>query len=246
LPKQDNLTESELIPQKGERALIVGQTGTGKTFLVIWLLERMAGSPFVIYDTKSEDKFTKLPSSAVVTSWSQVLDAIDDHELDYIIFRPPVSDIAEPKILDGYLQRHYDDLPDVAAYVDEIYTFHNGGRAGPGLLALLTRGRSRGISTIISTQRPAWLSNFALTEAQKFYVLNLIDKKDKKRLGDVIPDFADAPRLDPYHFYFYLSGSEKYLLMKPVKADKKFITGYVDEIVKVAADAPKAKSSNWI
>lgn len=64
------------------------------------------------------------------------------------------------------------------------------GRAGSGLIALLTRGRSKGISVLMSTQRPAWLSRFCFTEAQKYYIYRLTDRRDSKVLGEYIRVFS--------------------------------------------------------
>jgi hypothetical protein len=49
----------------------------------------------------------------------------------------------------------------------------------PGeVMALLTRGRSRNITTITASQRPAFLSRFALTEANHFFVFRDSTQQD--------------------------------------------------------------------
>lgn len=217
-----------IIPTAGEHAVLVGQNGSGKTVLACWLLLRIPEAPGIIYDTKIEPKFTKLPASRVVTSMEAALELKDNPEVDYIIVRPPVEMMREPMALDEMLWQHYLHFSHCFAYIDEAYTFHSNGNAGPGLIALLTRGRSRGISTIVSTQRPVRISRFCFTEAKKAYVLRLVDKADRKRIDDIIPNYSDMPQPVKHGFYFFDAGMEAPILFKPVSIDKSFVTGYVD------------------
>lgn len=227
--KRDQLTSfGSILPEAGERAVIVGFTGSGKTGFACWLMRRIPRSPIVIYDTKEENKFTRLPGSRVAFTWGQVLEQFDNPETDYIVFRPPVEDLVDPAALDDYLFRHYMELKGADAYVDEAYSFHNNARPGKGLVALLTRGRSRGISTIISTQRPTWLSRFVFTESQRFYIFRLLDKSDRKRLTDVIPGFIDLPEPVRHGFYYFRSGDDEVKAHRPIKLDPGIDTGYVD------------------
>jgi hypothetical protein len=130
---------------------------------------------------------------------------------------------------------HYLHFKHCPAYIDEAYTFQINGRAGRGLLALLTRGRSRGISTIISTQRPVRLDRACITEARKVYVFALSDNADKKRLDDVIPNFSKLPRPPKHGFYFFEVGMDDPTLMQPIKLDPAFDTGYTDKAGEVKA-----------
>lgn len=224
------------IPQSGERALIVGQTGSGKTAFATWLIMRIPIAPIILYDTKEEEKFPKLSNSIIVESMDGVKKHYDDPQVDYIVLRPPVEMLSKPTELDDYLMYHYTHFRHSVAYIDEAYTFHNHGRAGPGLVALFTRGRSRGITTIISTQRPVMVSRFAITEAQKVYAFRLGDKQDRKRLGDVIPNFADLPLPPKHGFYYYESGEDSPELYKPIKLDAALDTGYTDATPEIQDD----------
>lgn len=216
-------------PQKGEHALVVGQNGSGKTAFVCWLVEHIPEAPGVIYDTKDEPKFAKLPASIVVETMAEAIEYRDNPEYDYIVVRPPVLMMREPKQLDQMLWEHYEHFHHCFAYIDEAYTFQLNGRAGPGLTALLTRGRSKGISTIISTQRPVRLDRFCITEAKKVYVFRLTDMADKKRLDDVIPNFSKLPAPPKYGFYYFAEGEDAAELMRPIKLDASMNTGYTDQ-----------------
>lgn len=228
-----NNQKIDIIPASGERAFIVGQTGSGKTAFACWLVKRTPITPFVIFDTKEETKFEKFDNSVVVSSWDSVLAATiqndDENPLpDYIVFRPPVEELSDPGALDNYLARFYADFRNAGCFIDEAYTFHKAATAGPGLTGLLTRGRSRGLTTIMCAQRPAWISRFAITETQKQYIFKLVDKRDKKTLADIIEDFDKLP--DPVKFGFWYSeiGLDKPIQFAAVKLDNEFETGYTD------------------
>jgi DNA helicase HerA-like ATPase len=173
----------------------------------------------------------------------EMLEAYDDATIDYIIVRPPVEMLGSPQELDDYLFYHYAHLRDSVCYIDEAYTFHNNGRAYRGLIALLSRGRSRGITTIISTQRPRGISLLCITEAQKVYVFRLADRNDRKRIGDIIPNF-DEYRLPPKHgFYYFESGEDNAHLFRPVTLDRSLDTGYTDEPATEDDDAVRYNQS---
>lgn len=215
-----------IVPKHGERALIIGQTGSGKTAFARFLLTRMPGS--IIYDTKHEPKFNRL-SKKVVKTVAEAMEAFrEDDKLEYVIVRPPVAVSFEPKLLDEMLMEHYETARNVTAYLDEVYQFHLGGKAGSGLLALLTRGRSRGITTVMSTQRPMWLSRFCLTEAQRFYIFNLVDKRDWKTISEIVPGSEKLAKLPRYHFYYYDYDLDRPVLYAPVPFDREG-EGYTDE-----------------
>ena len=219
---------TSFIPEAGERALIVGQTGSGKTAFATWLLERIPTSPIVIYDTKEEEKFPALPNSRLVHNQTDCDEAINDLTVDYVIFRPPVDQQGNPEILDGYLWHHYQHYKGIVAYIDEGGTFHRNTRAFKGLIALMARGRSRGITTILSTQRPVGISRSIISEAQKVYAFKLGDRRDRKVLSEVVPNFDHLPLPPKHGFYFFESGQDAAALFEPITLPAKYETGYVD------------------
>lgn len=239
-----NSLASDIVPQKGERALTIGQTGSGKTVFNRWLLTRIENSPTIIYDTKEEPKFNSLPNSSRVTSWDNVVRAVDNPAIDYVIFQPPLRDSADPEIMDRYLERHYQQFHDCTAYIDEIYQFHKGAHSGPGLLGLLTRGRSKGITTLMSTQRPKFLTRFAISETQKFYVMKITFNDDRKALADFIPDYdaKNPPDLPEHGFLFYKTGDNSSRIFGAVKMDEKDPKEYTDPV----AVETVVRRHNWL
>lgn len=238
--------EGGFLPARGERTLIVGQTGSGKSVFEHWLLARHESAPIVIYDTKEEPKFETLKNSRIAETLNQVNELLDEPSVDYIIFRPHVSIVSDPHALDDLLYYHYSNWRDVSAFIDEITSFHNNGRAGNGLVGLLTRGRSRGITTVMASQRPRWLSTFALTESQKYYIFKLVDKKDRDRVGDVVPDFSKMKQPPKYHFYFFEHGMEKAELYKPIDIDPDINTGYTDKVKDQPGGSDTLSRYEWL
>lgn len=233
------MSQTSFIPEPGERALIVGQTGSGKTAFAIWLLQRIPHAPIIIYDTKIEPKFDKLLPNIVVEHVEQIPEALEDEKIDYIIVRPPAELLGEPRELDDYLWFHYMHCHGVPAFIDELVTIQINGKAGKGLMSLMQRGRSKGITTIMCTQRPVRVDRSCVTEASKAYIFRLTDKADKKRLDDVIPNFSALANPPKHGFYFYETGEDHPVLMAPIKLDASLDTGYVD-VSQASPDEPGA------
>jgi energy-coupling factor transporter ATP-binding protein EcfA2 len=244
----------DLIPKRGERAFVTGQTGSGKSaFVAQFLLPRIDMSPIIIYDTKDEPKFDALKPARVVATQEQLDDAYRDQEIDYIIVRPPISVTSDPDALDDMLYHHYEYYPDSVCYIDELYQFVRNFRAGRGLQGLLTRGRSRGITTIMASQRPAFIPMFALTESQKFYIFFLAHEDDRKRIAKVIRGFGELPDPVVHGFYFYeLGPGNQITKYGPIKLDKALDVGYTDITVSPEAgpgsspELPKNSGKVWI
>ena len=225
-----DISVTSFIPAKGEHAILIGKTGSGKTSLAIWIMLRIPTAPIVIYDTKLEPKFTKLPASKVVITIEEMMEAAQDVTVDYVIVRPPETMLGEPAKLDDYLWRQYLSLPDTVAYLDEGAEFHtSGGSPFKGLLSLMARGRSKGITTIVSTQRPLKISRSIVSEMTKAYIFMMQDRRERQVLDNLIPEFSRLPLPKAHAFYFWETGLNTAVLYEPIQLDKAFVTGYTDE-----------------
>ena len=223
------MKNKSILLQRGQRGIIVGQTGSGKTIGAIWQLQQSALSPVIILDTKGEPAFNKIARGETEPGAGDAerLEIYDDGETflkawkrrdqpEYIIVRPSAEEIAEPLAMDLILTGIYNAGKSCLVYIDEAYQWHIAGRAGPGLVGLLTRGRSKGMTTLISTQRPAWISRFCFSEAQKFYIYRLSDKRDMKTLAEYIHDFSNKTVAKKHHFWYYNVDMEACLSYRPV------------------------------
>ncbi len=164
--------------ERGQRALVLGRTGSGKTTGALWLVSRSPG-PWVLLNIKYDEAMSKcgpdcpMDVGAILKAQrdSRVVvvhpEAFDQQTLDDFIF-----DLAESKAATGLC-------------IDELlYVSKGNGQAGQGVLAWLTRGRSRKQSFIGCTQRPANVSNYLYSEADYYMLYNLKLEKDWAKIRE--------------------------------------------------------------
>lgn len=219
---------ADILLKPGQHGIIIGQNGSGKSVGAIWLMQHIPIAPVIILDTKGEAAFddvgrddervTEFDSgSEFVKNWKR------DINSEYILVRPTSLEMSDPGEMDNILGEIYSKARPCLVYIDEAYQWHINGQAGAGLIGLLTRGRSKKISVLISSQRPAWISRFCYTECKRFYVYRIQDRRDRKVIAEYIPDFAEKNIAPKYHFWYYdyeLEGAELYQPVEmPVKRE---------------------------
>lgn len=199
---------ADIFVRPGERGIIFGQTGSGKSVMLQEQARRATAAPVIVMDTKIDEGFEQLANererSEIVENqrdFKKWLEKPRRKMPDYLIVRPKSDEVTDPDVLDGYAQMAY-NLQHCYFLVDEAYQLHKNGQALPGLVALLTRGRSRKIGVVLCTQRPKWISLFCLTESSKFLVFYLQLADDRARIAEVIP-YNRKLNPEKYHFYFY-------------------------------------------
>lgn len=232
------LAPKDFFPQRGERSFTVGSTGGGKSKFMRWMLPYVDITPIVIYDTKGEESFNTLERSRIVERHADIAKAAADVSIDYVIYRPAVNLLADKGQMDNMLFWHYNNLPRTGLLIDELTDFTNQVKPGMGLLAILSRGRSRGITAMLCTQRPAWIPMICITEAQKYFIFR-IKPRDMEKIGDCagIPpkiengkkvEFGDLQDPPEFGFWFYSARLKEPELFKPIRLEHGTDTGYVD------------------
>jgi hypothetical protein len=197
-------------PAKGEHALVVGQNGSGKSYLLQELIRQADIAPIFIIDTKGDNGFLTVnrPDETLtvfdggIMKFERFIKQPARKIPEYVVIRPPDSEVTVPEVLDYYIQliRDHFKKPCVIV-VDELYMLHRNGRCGPGLAGALTRGRSRDQRLYGASQRPGWISRFCLSEVNHYYVFRLVDIEDRKRLTFIGLDKARP--LEQFRFYEY-------------------------------------------
>lgn len=222
--------------ERGQRGLLIGKTGSGKTQDALFQLANTPMHPVIIFDTKIDDAFFSLSDFEndihleLCQSFDEFLklSKLTRADMpDYILVRPPSLEVIDSAELDKYLQLSYAKFGSCFIYLDEVFHWHSGKSPLPGLMELLTRGRSKGKTVLMGNQRPVNISRSCFTECDKFYVHRLLDFRDKQTLDYVVPEFSYLENPPRFHFYFYdTSGDDPIKLFKPVpetKVDKKKI-----------------------
>lgn len=173
----------------GERCLVVGKTGSGKTTTINYLIEKRQVEPVIVMDMKIDSAFdslatrekgkvfNELPRGNFSKRWSGS---------PFFVVRPSAIEASDVGTLDDWLFEVAESSRNTLFVIDEGYMLHNEGRAGKGIVSLLTRGRSRGNGAIIGSQRPRWLSKFCLTEAEHYFCMMLKNEDDRKIMAQVM------------------------------------------------------------
>lgn len=191
----------------GERAIVAGRTGSGKSSLARWLLVRSVGH-WVILNPKHTKAFNSLPDSNVVYEMTAkaIEQSMRDHR--FTIINPP-SDQCAPETLDLLIDWLHSNYKNVGLCVDELYAIHSNGRAGQGLVGWLTRGRELKQSFLGLAQRPSWLSKFLFSEAEYVCSMSLSMEDDRKRMYDMTGRDEFRDKLPPYYWLWYDVSSDE-------------------------------------
>lgn len=185
---------SELLPLPGERMAILGTTGTGKTVAVRSIVGGMIptlgdNDLIVIHDPKDTFKSPDPVNTVRFEGLQKMQRAIKNGGLRKIIrYVPSPEEGANAVGLQAPLwqwvyQRGKQGKRTIIV-IDEAYAaVSDSGRGGAPLRALWTRGRELGITAIILTQRPAWIPQYFLDQAERFLVYDLPDEEDRKKVS---------------------------------------------------------------
>lgn len=132
----------------------------------------------------------------VTSSIDEALNGPNKH----VIFRPDSTGYVNPLLWGLYHQKGWD------IFIDEVYGISNRGNATsypPAYIALLTRGRSRGITVWSGMQRPRFAPLFAFTESTHFFVFRVAHSEDRKTIGQfTVPELKDY-QPERYAFAYY-------------------------------------------
>jgi len=205
--------------QPGKRGILAGRTGSGKSTLAKYLMQR-SGGHWVIINPKWTKAFDTLPAAKVIVGIKpkEIEKSIFDEKTRFTIINPK-ADEADPETLDVLIQWLHAKFTDLGIYVDELYSVHVNGRAGPGLIGVLTRGRELGQTFLGATQRPAYLSKFLFSEADYICGMSLNVKEDRKRMYEFTGRDEYEIKLQPHQWLWYDVGADELQAWGPVPVD---------------------------
>lgn len=203
---------------KNDRAILIGATGCGKTLLARFLVDDPAKPYSVVYDTKGlissptlQEPQDRWIGHKIYTDFDLL---IQDQKRGIekgvmadprVIYRPPIEEERDKEAQDVFFNWIYDRWK-TRLYVDEAYSILGGVNPSQYLQACLSRGRERGISTVISTQRPARIPIITMSESEHIFVFRLNAKRDRETAGELIdvdPQAFHPSELKDHQFYYF-------------------------------------------
>lgn len=199
----------------GERAVVAGRSGSGKSTLAKWLLLNSPGH-WVIINPKWTRAYDTLPGVVKIKGFN--MPKIDDaiYKNRFVVVDPTQAQ-ASMEVMDAFIQHIHDSTMNMGVVVDELYTIHNNGKAGDGLISLLTRGRELKQSFLGLTQRPVWVSPFVFSESNYICEMSLNLLSDRKRMYEFIGHEKAEEKLPPHEWLWYRAEADKLRHFLPVK-----------------------------
>ena len=193
---------SSLIPRSGERACFLGQTGSGKSFLMRAMLGAYLGKrQIIVVDSKHDSVWGNLRQANYVRSAAQVSHLrFPRHPL--IVWRPEGDEANDLDAFDSFFSWVY-RRGNTCLVVDETSACVPAQGQGSGFADLVTRGRIRKLTVLFGTQRPAYIPRTVYSESQRIFTSYLSDKRDRDTVAAFSHPFLAREVPDRHGFWYY-------------------------------------------
>jgi hypothetical protein len=193
------------LPAHDKRTVIIGSTGSGKTYTACWLLAHTNWHqrPCYVLDYKGDSLIQEIGMTDINVN----MPPPRKPGLYRVPLIPEISDEA----LTLFLWRVWRN-ENAIVYVDEGYMVPQENKA---FKALLTQGRSKNVQMITLVQRPVFCSKFVFSEANHFYVMRLQTEDDRKYVRGYL-DGTNINSLPRFHSYWYSADDQEGAHLAPV------------------------------
>lgn len=215
-------------PTDESRAMILGRTGSGKTWFGMHLLSQMNIDeiPYVMIDYKGDALLRTIVKQNRVQKLRPTSRPPTKPGLYHMQPRPHLDDDDMEQFLMACWKQQ-----DIGLYVDEGYALPQ--RAAFDMI--LTQGRSRHIPVIALYQRPVWMSRFAIAQADFFAAFEQNDTRDLLTTNRFIKPYVSPDGrskvdaytpLPKYHCLWYDVSEGKTDILTPVPGRNTILANY--------------------
>jgi DNA helicase HerA-like ATPase len=147
--------------RQGEHVIIVGDTGSGKTYLESKLLDLRQHT--IVVKTKPDD--ISFPGYRHIKKFGDIMDLKTSKFVLDAGFDPSLQRYHIANVINlAWKQEGW------TIAVDETYYWTAVLKLEKQLNMLLTQGRSKHLTIVAGMQRPAWISRFALSQATHAFI----------------------------------------------------------------------------
>jgi len=196
-----------------DRVSIVGKTGSGKSFFVKRLLKDMEREaqklnfyyPIIILDNKGSPK--------TFQGFGKRIKKLKDLKkslaaaVPVIVYSPQESE-RTMNYYAGFFEYLYKLNEPMLVYVDEFTLLGKGENIPEYVEKFYKQGRERLQALWAATQNPVYLSHDVLSQADHYFVFDLLNKSDRERMSAMAGD-ALKKRPKEIHGFWYFGTSER-------------------------------------
>lgn len=207
---QSNVVET--IPAN-KHVFVCGTTGTGKSYLTE---QYVSGYKYVVkLDTKGETDERIEKGESAWTNLCEDIDfticrnfsELDDIETDKIIYVPDFDEQNEENF--DMFFRWIFERGNTILWIDELMSVASANRCPRQLHRIYTQGRSKGVGVWACSQRPSGIPTIALANSQYFFVFDLTNPADRKKLVDTTGQIEMKELPTGYNFWYFKMGDRK-------------------------------------
>lgn len=196
-----------------DRVSIVGKTGSGKSFFVKRLLKEMEREaeklnfyyPIIVLDNKGSPK--------TFQGFGKRIKKLKDLKkslaaaVPVIVYSPQESE-RTMNYYAGFFEYLYKLNEPMLIYVDEFTLLGKGENIPEYVEKFYKQGRERLQALWAATQNPVYLSHDVLSQADHYFVFDLLNKSDRERMAAMAGDQL-RKRPNEIHGFWYFGTSER-------------------------------------